>query len=120
MDDSKDVLVEFYAPWCGHCKKLAPEYESAAATLKRIMPDALLVKVDSTATEVPEHQVSGFPTLKWFPTNDKKGSEYNGGRDAEGILEWFKKNGTVKVIEEEAASEEKPTESTDQAKKDEL
>uniref|UniRef100_A0A8C4THV5 Protein disulfide-isomerase n=1 Tax=Erpetoichthys calabaricus TaxID=27687 RepID=A0A8C4THV5_ERPCA len=91
------ILVEFFAPWCGHCKRLAPEYESAATRLKGIVP---LAKVDCTASTnvCNKYGVSGYPTLKIFRDGEDSGS-YDGPRTADGIVSHLKKQAGPASVE---------------------
>jgi len=107
--DKDIMLVEFFAPWCGHCKKLAPEYEKAATALLNADPAVPIAKVDCTAnTEVcGKYGVSGYPTLKIF-RNGEVAEDYNGPRDADGIIKVMKtKSGPASKVLDSVETAEK-------------
>jgi len=83
---NKEIMVEFYAPWCGHCKRLKPEYEIAATRLKANDPPLYVAKVDCTTNYdlCQKQEVTGYPTIKIF--TDGEPDKYSGGHTADAIV----------------------------------
>uniref|UniRef100_A0A665W7F0 Protein disulfide-isomerase A6 n=1 Tax=Echeneis naucrates TaxID=173247 RepID=A0A665W7F0_ECHNA len=79
-------LVEFYAPWCGHCQNLAPDWKKAATALKGIVKVGA-VDADQHKSLGGQYGVRGFPTIKIFGANKHKPEEYQGGRSSQAIVD---------------------------------
>ena len=88
---SDDVwLIEFYAPWCGHCKNLEPHWNELA---KKVKGSVKIAKLDATANSrtASRFSVGGYPTIKFFPPGRKTDSaveDYTGSRDSTSMSNW--------------------------------
>ncbi len=98
LKSGKPALVGFFAPWCGHCKNLAPIFEELGAKF------ASEDKVSIAKVDADEHKdlgrrfgVQGFPTLKWFDGKSDKPEDYNGGRDLDSLTSFISEKTGIKV-----------------------
>lgn len=93
MDETKDVLIELYAPWCGHCKKFEPEYKKLAKQLAS-EKNLVIAKMNADANDSPEmYSVQGYPTVYFAPANNKDlPIKYEGNRNVDDLKKFLKEN----------------------------
>merc|ERR1712232_461171 len=87
-DETKDVLVDFYAPWCGHCRKFEPLYKELAKKLKHVK-SIKISKLDATRNEVEGMTIMSFPTILLFPGGGQQQISYQGSRQPDDIIRWL-------------------------------
>lgn len=104
-DENKSVFVKFYAPWCGHCKSLAPKWDELAEKFEGV-DDVMIAKMDLTTNEVPNLNVTGFPTLIFFG-KDGTQTTFDGERTVEALKEFVYKNAKLEVKDEEKSEDSK-------------
>ncbi|KAM8798351.1 protein disulfide-isomerase A2 [Eudromia elegans] len=111
FDETKNVFVKFYAPWCSHCKEMAAAWEELAERYKD-HEDIVIAELDATANEMENLTIHGYPTLHYFPAGPgRKMIEYKSSRDVETFSRFLENGGMLP--EEPPVVPESPKNTTD-------
>jgi len=99
-DAKRPALIEFYTPWCGYCKKLEPEWELLAKTIKNGGDKVLIGKVNCEKYAnfaSTKFNIAGYPTILYFPDGPEKHWPYNSNdRDADSFIEYLNEFADIK------------------------
>jgi len=97
QEETTDVLVDFYAPWCGHCRKFEPQYKTLARKLKHVR-SLKIMKIDATRNEVEDVNIMGYPTVMLFPAGGKPKKQvmYHGSRQPDDMTKWLHEHCAIK------------------------
>jgi protein disulfide-isomerase A1 len=110
LDKSKDVFLEVYAPWCGHCKRLEPVWTQLGEQVSKLSSDIVIAKMDGTENDIPEEgqfEVTGFPTLKFFKADTNELIDYDGDRSMEDLTKFLNEHNSKGIkLSAEAPVEE--------------
>ncbi|KNC86900.1 hypothetical protein SARC_00945 [Sphaeroforma arctica JP610] len=110
------ALVKFFAPWCGHCKSLAPHYKEAATKLKTAGSKALIAEVDCTVeNSLSKYAPDGYPTVLLFKNGEEIEEWMGSDRTADGIVSYVNKAAGVINVEENNAEAVKADEAVEAA-----
>jgi len=111
MDESKDVFVEFYASWCGHCKRLKPTWDSLGDHFQGVKDRVVIAKMEAQENDIPPSvpfRVSGFPTLKFKPAGSTEFLDYDGDRSLESLIAFVEENAKNSLEAKAPVNESKP------------
>lgn len=99
--ETRPILIMFYAPWCGFCKTLKPEYSAAATELKatHVLAAIDVYRPENVAIRV-KYNISGFPTLLYFHNNEVKYT-YEGKNKKEDLIKFLKDPSTFNAESKE-------------------
>lgn len=88
IDGQQITFIKFYAPWCGHCKKLAPTWAELGEEFSDDN-EVVIAQMDCTANKdsCGKHDVKSYPTLMAFH-NGKMMKQYKGPRDSDSLIDW--------------------------------
>ncbi|OMJ27415.1 Protein disulfide-isomerase [Smittium culicis] len=100
FDETKDVLIELYAPWCGHCKKLEPTYNELAE-LSQKFSNVVIAKMDATLNDLPAEKhvfpLEGFPTLFFIKGKTNEVFQYEGDRSLSSLIIFIQTHSSEKI-----------------------